>query len=151
MNPLIIVGAGQAAAQLVASLAQDGYAGQVLLLGDEPHLPYQRPPLSKQFLAGELALERLRECTELQDAVTAARRDAMVGQVRQVLVDAPGLGRTVHEAPEIDGVVHVPLDLAVGALVDVEITASEGPDLHARPAGRALVAAALPGAGRVTP
>ena len=63
----------------------------------------------------ELALERLRECTELQDAITAARRDALVGQVRQVLVDAPGVGRTVHEAPEIDGVVHLPPELAVGS------------------------------------
>ena len=59
MAPLIIVGAGQAAAQLVASLAQDGYTGPVTLLGDEPHLPYQRPPLSKKFLAGELDLDRL--------------------------------------------------------------------------------------------
>jgi ribosomal protein S12 methylthiotransferase len=88
-------------------------------------LPDQVPP--------ELALERLRECAELQDAITAARRDALVGQTRQVLVDAPGRGRTVHEAPEIDGVVYVPGDLAVGDLVDVALIASEGPDLHAVP------------------
>ena len=50
-----------------------------------------------------------------------------------MLVDAPGRGRTVHEAPEIDGVVHLPPDLAVGDLVDVEITGAEGPDLHAAP------------------
>ena len=59
MHPLIIVGAGQAAAQLIASLAQDGGARPVVLLGDEPHLPYQRPPLSKKFLAGEITLDRL--------------------------------------------------------------------------------------------
>jgi 3-phenylpropionate/trans-cinnamate dioxygenase ferredoxin reductase subunit len=58
-SPLVIIGAGQAASQLVASLAQDGFAGEVCLVGDEPHLPYQRPPLSKKFLAGELALDRL--------------------------------------------------------------------------------------------
>ena len=58
-DPLVIIGAGQAASQLVASLAQDGFAGEVCLVGDEPHLPYQRPPLSKKFLAGELALDRL--------------------------------------------------------------------------------------------
>ncbi len=81
----------------------------------------------------ELALERLRECAEIQDAITAARRDALVGQVRQVLVDAPGEGRTVHEAPEIDGIVHLPAGLEVGSLVDVIITASEGPDLWAEP------------------
>ncbi len=56
----------------------------------------------------ELALERLRECAELQDGITAARRDLLVGQRRQVLVDSPGRGRTVHEAPEIDGIVRLP-------------------------------------------
>ena len=56
----------------------------------------------------ELALERLRECTELQDAITAAKRDRLIGSVRRVLVDAPGQGRTVHEAPEIDGIVQLP-------------------------------------------
>ncbi len=84
-------------------------------------------------VAPELALERLRECTEIQDTVTAAQRDLLVGQVRAVLVDAPGEGRTVHEAPEIDGIVRVPTDLAVGSLVDVRITAAEGPDLVAVP------------------
>ncbi len=59
LESLVIVGAGQAAAQLIASLAQDGFAGSVTLVGDEPYLPYQRPPLSKKFLAGELAFDRL--------------------------------------------------------------------------------------------
>ncbi len=85
-------------------------------------------------VAPELALERLRECAELQDAITAARRDRIVGEVRQVLVDAPGQGRTVHEAPEIDGIVHLPADLRPGGLVDVVITGAEGPDLRAIPA-----------------
>ena len=58
-DPLVIIGAGQAASQLVASLAQDGFAGEICVVGDEPHLPYQRPPLSKKFLAGELELDRL--------------------------------------------------------------------------------------------
>lgn len=58
-NSLVVVGAGQAAAQLVASLSQDGYAGEVTLIGDEPHLPYQRPPLSKKVLTGELTPDRL--------------------------------------------------------------------------------------------
>jgi ribosomal protein S12 methylthiotransferase len=94
----------------------------------------------------ELALERLRECSDMQDTITAARRDALVGQVRQVLVDAPGEGRTVHEAPEIDGIVHLPRELAVGSLLDMTVTAAEGPDLWAEPAAdRALVLAALAG------
>jgi ribosomal protein S12 methylthiotransferase len=79
----------------------------------------------------ELALERLRECAELQDAITAARRDRLIGAVRRVLVDRPGQGRTVHEAPEIDGVVHLPPGHRVGELVDVRITHAVGPDLHA--------------------
>ncbi len=86
-------------------------------------------------IPAELALERLRECAELQDAITAAKRDRLIGAVRRVLVDSPGQGRTVHEAPEIDGVVHLPDDLRVGSLVDVVITAAEGPDLHGLPAG----------------
>jgi ribosomal protein S12 methylthiotransferase len=77
-----------------------------------------------------LALERLRECAELQDAITAARRDLLVGSRRQVLVDAPGRGRTVHEAPEIDGIVHLPDDTVAGELLDVTVTASVGPDLY---------------------
>ena len=48
---VVVVGAGQAAAQLAISLRQGGFAGGVLLLGDEAYLPYQRPPLSKKFLA----------------------------------------------------------------------------------------------------
>jgi len=79
----------------------------------------------------KLALERLRECAELQDGITAAKRDLLVGERRQVLVDAPGRGRTVHEAPEIDGIVHVPDDAVAGELLNVVITAAVGPDLYA--------------------
>jgi ribosomal protein S12 methylthiotransferase len=105
-------------------------------------------------LAGQvpaaLALERLRECAELQDAITAAKRDALIGSVRRVLVDAPGRGRTVHEAPEIDGIVYLPEDLLVGSLVDVTITGAEGPDLHAAPIGdRGAVLAGTGAAGGV--
>jgi 3-phenylpropionate/trans-cinnamate dioxygenase ferredoxin reductase subunit len=59
VDPLVIIGAGQAAGQLVASLAQERFAGSVTIVGDEPHPPYQRPPLSKKFLAGEIELDRL--------------------------------------------------------------------------------------------
>jgi ribosomal protein S12 methylthiotransferase len=82
-----------------------------------------------------LALERLRECAELQDGITAARRDLLVGERRQVLVDAPGRGRTVHEAPEIDGIVHLPDDTVPGELLNVVVTAAVGPDLYAVRAG----------------
>ena len=85
-------------------------------------------------VAPELALERLRECAELQDAITAERRSALVGQTVEVLVDEPGVGRTHREAPEIDGVVHVPATLAVGAIGPVQVTGAAGPDLWAGPA-----------------
>ena len=55
----VIIGAGHSAGQVVASLRQKKYDGKVILIGDEDHYPYQRPPLSKKFLAGELAAERL--------------------------------------------------------------------------------------------
>jgi len=56
---VVIAGAGHAAGQLVASLKQQKFDGQIVLVGDETHLPYQRPPLSKKFLSGDLAAERL--------------------------------------------------------------------------------------------
>ena len=56
---IVVIGAGQAAAQLVESLRKRGYAGGIEVVGEEPHLPYQRPPLSKKYLSGELPLERL--------------------------------------------------------------------------------------------
>ncbi len=56
---LVIVGGGQAAAQAVQSLRQQNFAGAITLVGEEPHPPYQRPPLSKKYLVGELARERL--------------------------------------------------------------------------------------------
>jgi 3-phenylpropionate/trans-cinnamate dioxygenase ferredoxin reductase subunit len=56
---IAIVGAGHAAGQAIATLRQKKFDGRIVLIGDEPYLPYQRPPLSKKYLAGELAAERL--------------------------------------------------------------------------------------------
>ena len=58
-DSIAVIGAGQAAAQLIQSLRGLGFAGQIRLFGEEPHLPYHRPPLSKEFLAGEMAAEEL--------------------------------------------------------------------------------------------
>ena len=58
-NKVVIVGAGHAAGQLVTSLAQHPYDGSITLIGNEAYFPYQRPPLSKKFLAGEMDVERL--------------------------------------------------------------------------------------------
>lgn len=59
LERIVIVGAGQAAAQAVEMLRRKGYSGQLTLVGEEPSLPYQRPPLSKRYLAGQLDAERL--------------------------------------------------------------------------------------------
>ena len=56
---IVILGAGQAGAQAVASLRAEGYAGAITLVGDELFAPYQRPPLSKAYLAGDMVVERL--------------------------------------------------------------------------------------------
>jgi len=60
MNRICIaIGASHAAAQLTTSLRQEGWEGDILVVGDEPHLPYHRPPLSKAFLSGEKTAESL--------------------------------------------------------------------------------------------
>ena len=56
---VVIAGAGHAAGQVIASLRQHKFEGQIVLVGEERYLPYQRPPLSKKFLAGEMPAERL--------------------------------------------------------------------------------------------
>ncbi|GAB2642793.1 FAD-dependent oxidoreductase [Nocardioides ginkgobilobae] len=55
----VVVGASHAGAQVVASLRQEGWEGEVVLIGDESSLPYQRPPLSKAYLAGKSSLQDL--------------------------------------------------------------------------------------------
>jgi 3-phenylpropionate/trans-cinnamate dioxygenase ferredoxin reductase subunit len=54
---VVIVGAGQSGFQVAASLRMEGYEGPITLIGDEPNLPYQRPPLSKGFMAGKQDIE----------------------------------------------------------------------------------------------
>lgn len=58
-DTIVIVGAGHASGQAAASLRQEGFEGKITLIGEEPYLPYQRPPLSKKFLAGELTIDRV--------------------------------------------------------------------------------------------
>lgn len=72
--PIIIVGGGQAAAQAVATLRARGFSGEIALYGDEPYAPYQRPPLSKACLGGEMDEARL----ELKPAGFYAERQVAV-------------------------------------------------------------------------
>lgn len=59
MSGIVIIGAGQAAGQAAASLRQEKYEGSITILGDETQPPYQRPPLSKAYLSGELGMDRV--------------------------------------------------------------------------------------------
>lgn len=79
----------------------------------------------------ELVNERLRELSELQDRITAAKRDLLLGTTTEVLIDAPGVARSWREAPEIDGIISVSTELPVGQFFTVEITGALGPDLEA--------------------
>jgi len=56
---IVIVGGGHAAGQAAASIRQEGFDAELILIGAEPHIPYQRPPLSKQYLAGEQPLDKV--------------------------------------------------------------------------------------------
>ena len=78
-----------------------------------------------------LMSERLAELSELQDGITARRRDALIGAHIEVLVDRVGVGRSHREAPEIDGVVKVPESLPVGSFAKVHVVAAMGPDVVA--------------------
>lgn len=90
---IVIIGAGQAGSQAVDSLRRDGFQGQLTLIGAEATLPYQRPPLSKKYLAGELELGRL-----------LLRHQAFYDEHRASLLLGVGAtrldrqGRTVHLA-----------------------------------------------------
>lgn len=85
-NRVIIIGAGQAGAEAAQRLRQSGFDGEITLVGEEPAPPYQRPPLSKKYLLGELDMDRLL----LRPAsVYAEERIALLTKVRAVWIDRP--------------------------------------------------------------
>ena len=92
--------------------------------------------LPDQVPAG-LMRERITELRELQDTITASKRDELIDVTVEVLVDEPGVARSHREAPQIDGVIHVPRDLAVGSFATVLIVDALGPDLVAQGANGA--------------
>jgi 3-phenylpropionate/trans-cinnamate dioxygenase ferredoxin reductase subunit len=90
ISTIVIIGGGQAGAQAIDTLRREGFAGRLVLIGDEPELPYQRPPLSKKYLAGEMAADRLlfrhrsfyeEHRIELKLGKRAVRLDAAARQV----------------------------------------------------------------------
>jgi 3-phenylpropionate/trans-cinnamate dioxygenase ferredoxin reductase subunit len=145
---LVIVGAGQAAAQAVQTLRQQNYSGSITLIGDEPYAPYQRPPLSKKYFAGEVSRERLllrpqsfyaekgvalelgRRVEEIDRGTHALRLDdgrtlrydrlllATGSRVRRI--DAPGAGLAgVHHVRTISDIDSINAELTPGARVVV--------------------------------
>ena len=81
---VVVVGGGQAGFQVAASLREAGFADAVTIVGDEPGLPYQRPPLSKAYLAGKTDAEGL---NLRPDAYFAEHRITVRSQVRAVAID----------------------------------------------------------------
>lgn len=81
---VIIIGAGQAGGETAQRLRQGGFQGDITLIGEEPYAPYQRPPLSKKYLAGELGMDRLL----LRPAnVYAEENIALLTSLRAVWID----------------------------------------------------------------
>ncbi len=80
-----------------------------------------------------LVTERLLELSELQDRITAERQDGRIGTTEVVLVEAPGVARSVREAPEIDGRIIVPSGLTVGQFEKVSLVEASGTDLTGVP------------------
>ncbi|MFN0028255.1 MAG: 30S ribosomal protein S12 methylthiotransferase RimO [Acidimicrobiales bacterium] len=80
-----------------------------------------------------LVAQRLYELRQLQDDITAAKRDELIGSELKVLVERTGVARSFREAPEIDGIIEVPDTLAVGRFATVEVVDAQGTDLVARP------------------
>lgn len=78
-----------------------------------------------------LVADRLAELRELQDEITARKRDELIGATVEVLVDTPGTARSHREAPEIDGIIVVPDHLPAGTLATLTVTGAQGPDLEA--------------------
>jgi 3-phenylpropionate/trans-cinnamate dioxygenase ferredoxin reductase subunit len=108
---IVIAGAGHAAGQLVASLKQQKFDGHIVLVGNEAHLPYQRPPLSKKFLSGDLAAERLyvKPPEFYDDPQIELRLDTMITKIDR--------SRKILETENGDDISYDKLILAMGSRV----------------------------------
>ena len=102
-KPVVIVGAGHAGVQAAAALREEKYEGRIVLVGDELHVPYHRPPLAKAYLKGTLGRDSLALRgaayygnqgieTLFGDRVISIDRGAR--KVEQAAMTQPSLGRT---------------------------------------------------------
>ena len=122
---IAIAGAGHGAGQVVATLKQNKFDGKIVLVGDEPYLPYQRPPLSKKYLAGELPAERLafKPASFYDDPQIEIRLNTCVASIDR---DAGCLRTTDGETISYDKLV-----LALGARVRrLTLNGGELPGVH---------------------
>jgi 3-phenylpropionate/trans-cinnamate dioxygenase ferredoxin reductase subunit len=122
---IVIVGAGQAAGRCPEALRASGYAGAITLIGDEPHLPYERPPLSKEFLEGSAAFENLL----IRSAAWYQENRVTVRQATRVTsVDRKEKKISVKGGPPVDYDVAV---LATGSRVrPIPIPGNDLPGVH---------------------
>ncbi|MDQ7805813.1 FAD-dependent oxidoreductase [Amycolatopsis sp. A133] len=98
MTTVLVVGAGQSGFQAVASLRDRGFGGRVVLVGDEPGVPYQRPPLSKAYLAGTAGLDQL----HLRGADFFAEKDIELVEARVGTIDRAARRVTLEDGRELD-------------------------------------------------
>ena len=95
MERIVVIGAGQAGASLALKLRAGGFTGAITLLGGEPDPPYQRPPLSKGYLLGEITRERL--LLKPAEAYAAAGIELRTG------IEVTAIDRTAREVVCADG------------------------------------------------
>ncbi len=104
----VVVGAGHAGAQLCASLRQEGWTGEILVIGDEPALPYHRPPLSKTYLSGKAGLDDLL----IRPADFYAKQDITLRHGRVASIDRAAHTVTLSDGEQIG---YAELALCLGA------------------------------------
>ena len=82
MAGVVIIGAGHAAGQAAASLRQAKYEGDITIIGDEAHIPYQRPPLSKAYLKGDHGADKGIPASQIVLRRTRYRHEAQYQRYR---------------------------------------------------------------------
>jgi len=121
----LIIGASHAAAQLAPSLRQSGWEGKILVIGDEPHIPYHRPPLSKDFLAGKKQMADIRIRPE--EVYQKAGIEFLLGQ-RVAAVDRDRKRVRLDDGEELP---YDQLALTVGSRVrQVDLPGVDFPGVH---------------------
>jgi 3-phenylpropionate/trans-cinnamate dioxygenase ferredoxin reductase subunit len=125
MERIVIIGAGQAGAQAVATLRAEGFAGAITMVGDEAYAPYQRPPLSKTYLMGTMERDRL-----------FLKPDAFYAEARCELVldtTATAIDRAARTVALSDGraLAYDKLLIATGTRVrKIKVPGAELPGIH---------------------